>query len=287
RLIYVSVSGFGDAMDSPYREQPAYGPVVEAMGGLFSITAEAATSAPRVGTMPFVGDLFTAQYAAVGALAALHRRDVTGEGSHVDVSLFDSVLAVNEAYFTAESMGAPAGLSTGKGTGLFNTFAAKDGYFLVAAPRPHQYHPVGDLVGHPEWRDDPRLLERRDWELRCDDLLRPAIEAWARDKTRDEAVGLLAAAGVPAGPLKTIDDLRTDAHVAAHEMFVRIPTQDGGHVLVMGTPIKFDGQNRPTDTAIPAIGEHTADVLAAYVDLSPEAIRDLQDAGVISTRSIG
>jgi len=282
RIVYVSISGFGNKLPSPYQNQPAYGPVIEAMGGMYSITADSKTQAPRVGTMPFVGDLFTGQYAIVGALAALRRRDLTGSGSYVDVSLFDSVIALNEAYFTAESMRAPAGLSTGKGTGLFNSFAAKDGYFVIAAPREHQYLPLADIVGHPEWAADPRLANRIDWEVRCDEIIRPAVEAWAQDKTKSKVTTILTAAGIPTGPVNSLDDLRHDAHIANHEMLVPLETAEGDHVLVVGTPIKFEGRNAPTASEIPALGEQTSLVLQSFLGLTTAELERLREAQVIA-----
>ena len=138
-------------------------------------------------------------------------------------------------------------------------------------------------MGKPEWITDPQLATRSDWETRCDDLIRPAVEEWAQDKTRVEVVSLLSNAGVPAGPVNTMQDLITDDHVRSHEMFVPVERDSGEPILVAGSPLKFGGRNAPTATSIPALGEHTVALLTSELGMSEQEIRDLQKRGVIKS----
>jgi len=278
RVIYLSVSGFGNRTPSPYQHWPAYAPVAEAMSGLYEISRDPG-SPPRPGVAGALGDISAALFATIGVLAAVRHRDATGLGQHVDISMLDSMLSINDMYLQVSSLGLPATMAGGRGTGIMNTFKAADGYFLIAVIREHQLARLATLVGRTDWATDPRLADRADWSERVDDVFRPALEAWAGERTRLEAVAAMAEAGIPAGPCYTWDDLVDDEHVRNHHMLVETPTGSGAPVHQPGNPIKMsraaEGPLRPA----PRPGQDTSAVLSTLLGASDADIERRAEAG--------
>jgi crotonobetainyl-CoA:carnitine CoA-transferase CaiB-like acyl-CoA transferase len=282
RAVYLSVSGFGNRTASPYREWPAYAPVAEAMAGLYELGRRPG-EALRSGVAGALGDNAAALFAVIGVLAAVRHRDLTGTGQHVDVSMLDAMIAVNDMYPQLWSLGLPAHTATGRGTGILTTFRAADGYFLIAVIREHQLARLAALVGCPDWVHDPRLADRAEWSERIDDIFRPVIEGWAVARTRMQAVAELAEAGIPAGPCFTMDDLAADEHVRGHHMLVEIPSGAGSPVLMPGNPIKMSRLAEGPLRMYPSPGEHTAQVLSGLLDLDTDEIERLRARGAFGS----
>jgi crotonobetainyl-CoA:carnitine CoA-transferase CaiB-like acyl-CoA transferase len=277
-IIYVSVSGFGNRMPSPYKAWPAYAPVAEAMSGLYELGRRPGEPL-RTGVAGALADNVAALYATIGILTALRHRDVTGIGQYVDISMLDAMIATNDLYPQLWSLGLPASTATGRGTGIMATFRAVDGEFLISVIREHQLARLAALVGHPEWVDDPRLADRADWSARVDDLFRPVIEAWAATLTRLEAAAELAQAGIPSGPCFTMDDISRDEHVQAHHMMVEIPSGTGRPVLMPGNPIKMSRTAEGPLRAYPRPGQDTQRILSELLDLKQDEIDRLGENG--------
>ncbi|WP_326635261.1 CoA transferase [Streptosporangium sp. NBC_01755] len=280
RAIYLSVSGFGNHTPSPYRSWPAYAPVVEAMAGLPEIAREPGDP-PRTGVAGALGDLSAGLFAVIGLLAAVRHREVTGLGQQVDVSMFDAMIAMNDMYPQLWSLGLPARMATGHGVGIMTTFEAADGYFLMAVIREHQLAGLAELLGRPEWLDDPRLSDRLAWTAHIEDIFRPAIEEWARRRTRLQAVEEMAAAGIPAGPCFTMDDLAADEHVREHNMLVEIPTGTERPVLMPGNPIKMSRVSEGPLHRHPDVGQDTEQVLTRLLGFTEPDIAKLRESGAL------
>jgi formyl-CoA transferase len=282
RAIYLSVSGFGNMTPSPYTAWPAYAPVAEAMSGLYEVGRDG-DEAPRHGIAGALGDNAAALYAVIGVLTALRHRDVTGLGQHVDISMFDSMLAINEMYPQVWSLGLPTSMMTGKGTGLMTTFKASDGYFLIAAIRRHQLVRLSELLDEPQWLQDPRLDNTTNWSDYIEDIFRPAIDKWAGERTRVEVVGELARAGIPAGPCFTMDDLTGDEHVASHNMLIEMPTDGPRPVLMAGNPVKMSRLDEGPLRGHPTPGQHCEEVLTRVLGLEGGEIEKLRAAGAFGS----
>jgi formyl-CoA transferase len=278
RAVYLSVSGFGNRTASPYRHWPAYAPVAEAMAGLYELGRRPGEPL-RTGVAGALGDNVAALYATIGILAALRHRELTGVGQHVDVSMLDAMIAVNDMYPQLWSLDLPAQTATGRGTGILATFPAADGDFLIAVIREHQLARLATLVDRPEWVSDPRLADRAEWSERIEDIFRPVIEAWASDRTRVQAVAELAQSGIPAGPCFTMADLAADEHVRAHHMFVEIPSASDRSVLMPGNPIKMSRLAEGPLRRYPAAGESTTQVLSTLLGLDIDEIERLRASG--------
>ena len=214
----------------------------------------------------------------IGVLAGLRQRDRTGRGTHVDVAMLDSMVAMTDIVTNFWSMGLRGGEL---GPLIMHGFQASDGWFIVQVGREHQFAKLVEAIGHPEWADDPRFATRQGWLDHLEDVLRPAIEAWAADKTSLEASRALGAVGVAAGPSLSDEQVVTDPHVAARNMLVEVPRTDDVEqpVLVPGNPVKMSGVAEPRH---PGLGEHTDEVLAAELGLDADAVAALRSDGVIA-----
>lgn len=279
-LVYVSVSGFGSLRPTPYGDWPAYAVVAEAMGGLYSFRPEPGRL-PNIGVAGALGDIGSALFAAIGTLAALEGVRRTGRGRHVDVAMMDAVIALMDMVPFNPSMGITDNRLSAW-PGICTAFAARDGLFVVQVGREHQFERLCHAVGHPEWLRDPRLSTREGWRDHLDALLRPGIEAWARDRTRLEASQALAAQGIVAGPSYDADDLARDPHVRAHQMLLEVPRPDGGSPLrVAGNPVKLSDTPEGPARPWPTLGEHTDAILAADLGLGQGEIAALRAKGAI------
>jgi formyl-CoA transferase len=279
RLIYASVSGFGNTIASPYDSWAAYAPIVEAMSGIYAFK-QVDDQPPVVGPVGALGDISSALFAVVGILAALRHRDQTGEGQYVDVAMLDAVVAMTDLVTNFWSMGLrPGGLGP---LLIMDGFRARDGWFVVQVGREHQFERLAKMVGHPEWLDDPRFATREGWRVHFEDVLRPAVEGWAGGKSKLEAARELNEAGIAAGPMNTAPDVIDDPHVAARDMLVAVPRTDGEPPYLMpGNPVKMTKVQEGPEMRVPWIGEHTDAVLRSELGLGETELTRLRAAGVI------
>src|SRR5512146_1029168 len=155
--IYVSVSGFGNTVATPYRDWPAFAPVVEAMSGIYEMK-RAGDDPPAVAPVGALGDIGAALFAAIGMLAALRQRESTGRGQYVDIAMFDAVLAMTDIVTNFWSMGLRNG---NLGPLILDGFRARDGWFIVQVGREAHFVRLMELIGRPEWVTDPRFGTRQ------------------------------------------------------------------------------------------------------------------------------
>ena len=280
-VIYVSISGFGNTVDSPYRDWPAYASIVEAMSGIYDYRHPDAS--PVTIPVGALGDISSGLFGVIGVLAALRHRDRTGEGQYVDIAMFDAIVAMTDIVMNFWSLGVRPEPDKGLEV-ICEGFRASDGYVVVQIVREHQFFRLGELVGHPEWKDDPRFTTRAGWGPALETEIRPAVDAWASTRTKLAAAHELTAAGIVAGPSNRAPDVIADPHLAARHMIVEMPRTDGlaEPVLVPGNPVKLSKMTEGPETRVPWVGEHTAEVLEAELGLSGQDIAGLQSRGVVS-----
>jgi crotonobetainyl-CoA:carnitine CoA-transferase CaiB-like acyl-CoA transferase len=285
RAIYLSISGFGNRPDeqgnpSPYDAWPAFAPIVEAMSGIYEFKREG-DAPPVVAPVGALGDIGSALYGVIGVLAALRHRDATGRGQQVDVAMLDAMVAMTDIVSNFWSLGLRGGSLAPL---IMHGFRAADGWFIVQVGREPQFATLAELVGHPEWLDDPRFADRQGWVDHLEDVIRPAVEGWAGDRTRVAACAALSAAGIAAGPCFTDDEVVADPHVAARSMLVEVPRTDGVDqpVLVPGNPVKLSDVAEGPETRMPWLGEHTDEVLAAELGLADAELAAFRADGVIA-----
>ena len=277
RLIYASITGFGQ--DGPYADRAGYDYIIQGMGGLMSITG-LPDGAPGGGPMRVgvaVVDLFTGLYACAAILAALFRREKTGDGAHVDMALFDTQLAMlanqaSNALVSGEDP--PRQGNTHPNIVPYQTFDAADQSIIVAVGNDRQFAKLAQLCGHAEWASDNRF---RTNGARVAN--RAEIVALIADRIREEPAHVwlarLEAAGIPGGPINNVTQALSDVQ-AQHRQMVRTIA---GMPLV-GSPVRLDGARADADLPPPRLGEHTDQILAT-LRLGRSEVERLKTGGVI------
>jgi crotonobetainyl-CoA:carnitine CoA-transferase CaiB-like acyl-CoA transferase len=280
--VYVSISGFGNTGGSPYREWPAYASVVEAMSGIYDWRS--GPDQPPV-TIPVgaLGDISSGLFAVIGVLAALRHRDRTGEGQYVDIAMLDATIAMTDVVTNFWSMGVRPEPDKALQV-ICEGFRASDGYVVAQIVREPQFFKLAELIGHPEWIDDPRFATRAGWGPNLETVIRPAVDAWASTRTKLEAAAALTAAGIAAGPSNHAPDVIADPHVAARNMLVEMARTDdiAEPILVPGNPVKLSKMAEGPETRVPWVGEHTTEVLATELGIDADRIAVLRAGGVVT-----
>ena len=277
RLIYASITGFGQ--DGPYAERAGYDYIIQGMGGLMSITGlpdgEPGGGPMRVGVA--VVDLFTGLYTCVAILAALFRREKTGEGAHVDMALFDTQLAMlaNQASNALISgKDPPRQGNTHPNIVPYQPFDAADQPIIIAVGNDRQFARLAQMCGHPEWTTDERFASNGARVAHRNEIV-DLVNACIRQKAAAHWLEALEKAGIPAGPINTITQALSDVQ-AQHRGIVR--TIAG--VSLVGAPVLLDGVRGDSDMPPPALGEHTDEVLAG-LGVEPREIERLKSEGVL------
>ena len=280
-VVFVSISGFGNLAETPYASWPAYAPIVEAMAGLYEPNRREGEPPPVV-VAGALGDNAAALYALIGTLAALRQRERTGRGQHVDISMFDAMVAMTDMVPFMWSLGEPPSAATAGRTGVVGAFQASDGHFVIAIFRDHQFERLARTVGHPEWCEDPRFATREGWAAHKEEVIRPGIEAWACDLSKLEAARRLCEEGIPAGPSNLAPDIHADPHVQARDMLIEVPRDDAERpMLVVGNPVKLSDVAEGPVRRFPSLGEHTDEVLREILDLGDDELAALHHTGAI------
>ena len=276
RLIVASITGFGQ--DGPYAERAGYDFIIQGMGGMMSITGlpddQPGGGPLRVGVA--VVDLFTGMYTATAILAALFRRERTGEGAHIDMALFDTQLAVlanQVSNALVSGKDPPRQGNTHPNIVPYQPFAAADKPLIVAVGNDRQFARLAEICGHPEWSNDERFATNAARVANREEMVRLVSDS-IRQKPADEWFEKLEAAGIPAGPINTISQALADVQ-AQHRQMVRAMAG----LSVMGSPVRIDGDRAESELPPPALGQHTIDVLAEFLRDASEIDR-LQSAGV-------
>ena len=278
-LIFASTSGFGQ--NGPYTNRPAYDGVVQAMGGIMSITGQKGGGPTRVG--PSVGDITSGIFTAIGILAALNRRTVDGIGSKIDVSMLDCQVAILEnavaRYFATGTSPEPEG-NRHASIVPFEPFETSDGSLMIAAGNDAIWSKFCALLGKEEWIHDERfqtnpLRNRHHAELKV--MIQEIIQL----KTTDEWQNIFINGGIPCGPINTIEQVVMDPQVQARNMIQTVEHPVAGAVHMPGIPIKISGCNDQIRTPSPVLGEHTVQVLTHLGGYSTEELNKLRERKVV------
>ncbi len=278
RLIYCSVTGFGQS--GPYRERPGYDFMIQGMGGLMSITGEPDEKSPdgpqKVGVA--LADVMTGLYSTIAILGALEERHRSGKGQHIDMALLDVLTAclANQATNYLVSGNAPGRLGNAHPNVVpYQTFATTDGHIIVAVGNDSQFRKLCVAVGLPELVEDERFLTnsaRVENRQALAELLQTAM--FVRNST--DWLTLLEKAGVPVGPINTIDKVFADPQVQARGMQIDL---DG--MPLVANPIRYSRSDITYADAPPALGEDTDAVLRECLGMTDAEIVDLKERGVV------
>ena len=244
RLIYAAASGFGHS--GPYAERPAYDMVVQAMGGIMSITGHPGGPPTRVGSS--VGDITAGLFTALGIAAALYERLQSGSGRKIDISMLDCQVAILEnaitRYFATGKSPGPLGARHAS-IAPFAAFAAADGHLVVAAGTDAQFVKLCDLLGRPDMNQDPRYATN-DARSRHVEVLTEEIEACLKRRPVAEWLEVFGKSGIPCGPINDVGQVLADPQVLARNMVVRVEDPAMAGLKLAGNPIKLSGFPDPT-----------------------------------------
>ena len=262
-IVWCSISGFGQT--GPYSDRTGYDFLIQAMGGIMSITGESDAAGGRPVKVGLgIADVMCGMYAAVGILAALRHRDATGEGQYIDLALYDAQVAwlINAATNHLVSGKVPGRIGNRHpNIAPYQTFGTADGEIAIAVGNDQQFARFCVELGLPDLALDERFRRNRDRVIHMDALdgiLSDALkadgaEAWERR---------LVAAGIPAGRAATIDQVLSDPHTVARDMVVEMPAGDGGTLRLLGNPLKMSATPVRFDRPPPHVGEHGDEIMA-------------------------
>ena len=281
-LIYACISGFGsmDGYLGPYSKRPAYDIVAQAMGGLMNTNGQADGPPTWLGVA--LGDIVSGMNAAYAITVALFERTKTGRGQYIDVSMYDSMIALAERSVTAYSLTGQV-LERGRERYMapWGPFRCSDGYvgiivategdwakFCAAIERP-------DLVGHEGATSGPeRAANMTGW-------LGEVINGWFAQQTKVEASAKLLAAGLPVGPVQSSKEVFDDPHVAARRLLIDVPDPVLGSVKLVGPVARMSGDPEPVTRPAPLLGEHSGEILKEVLGYTEEDVARLKAQAVI------
>jgi len=283
RLVYCSITGFGQT--GPYAARPGYDFLIQAMGGLMSVTGrkdgEAGAGPQKAGVA--LTDILTGLYATIGILAALADRDRTGEGQHLDIALLDVQVAclANQAANYLVSGTAPGRLGNAHPNIVpYQDFPTRDGYLIIAVGNDGQFARLCAELGLPHLASDPRYARNQDRVAHREPLI-ASLSAATREQTTAHWVGKLEASGVPCGPINAIDAVFGDAQVRARELAISMPHGCAGTVPLVASPLRLSKTPVSYRNPPPVLGADTQSVLRDLLGMSTEEIDRIAAQGII------
>lgn len=281
RLIYAAVSGFGQT--GPYSPRPAYDAIVQAMGGIMSLTGPEGGPPTRVGSS--IADITAGLFTAIGILAALHKRQETGVGQMVDVAMLDCQVAILEnaiaRYASTGEVPRPIG-NRHPSIFPFEPFDTADGQLMIAAGNDALWRKLCHAIDREDLAKDPRFATNPQRHQNYA-AMRAALAQTFATKTTAEWCARLDAAGVPHGPINTVADIFADPQIRAREMLQEVSHPTAGRMPLVGVPIKLSATPGSIRHAAPRLGEHTEQILREWLGCSSDTIKRWRSQGAFGT----
>ncbi len=279
RIIYAAISGFG--CYGPYSKRPGYDILAQAMGGMMAITGPKGGEPTRAGSA--LGDILGGLHAAIGILAAVNARNITGCGQRVDISLMDCVIAATEntalKYLSSGEIPPRMG-NRYAAVSPYDAFDCKDGKIIIAAGNQKLYEKLcNEILHRPDMITDPRFTDMPG-RLENQDAIKEVVEEVIKDLTMEEAVTLVLSKGIPAGPIMNIKQILEDPHVKEREMFVEMDHPTLGKVTVNGCAIKLMDTKPSVSKPAPSLGGDNREIYGRLLGMSDEEMEDLHNRKV-------
>jgi len=272
-LIYASCSGYGHS--GPWSQKPAYDIIIQATGGIMSITGQEGGEPTRVGAS--IGDITAGLFTAIGILEALYYREKTGEGQKVDVAMMDCQVAILEnaiaQYFASGKSPVPIGNRHPTIT-PFEAFATKTNHIVIAAGNDSLWEKLCRAIGREQLINDPRFATNYD-RTKNHSELKPLLQEAFLTKSCDEWIAVLEETGIPCGAINSVEDVIKHPQVCAREMIASVNHPTAGKVNMAGVPIKMSKTPGSIFSPPPLLGQHTREVLQD-IGYSDEAIEELK-----------
>ncbi|WP_341315419.1 CaiB/BaiF CoA-transferase family protein [Paraburkholderia sp. IMGN_8] len=283
RLVYCSITGFGQT--GPYATRAGYDFLMQGMGGLMSLTgrADGAEGEGPLKVGVALTDIMTGLYAAVAIQAAVAHRERTGKGQHIDLALLDVQIAclANQAANYLVGGVVPKRMGNAHPSIVpYQDFPTADGYMIIAVGNDGQFARFCAALGRPEWGSDERF-SRNPQRVKHRDELIALIRSITAGRTTDEWIAIMEVAGVPCGPVNTLDKVFADPHVQSRHMRLEMPDPLSEKVPLVANPIRLSESPVQYRQFPPTLGEHTEEVLDAWLDMSATEIEELRHNGII------
>lgn len=278
-LIYCAITGYGQS--GPYRDRPGYDTVIQAQGGVMSITGAADGEPFKVGVA--IVDVTAGLHAVIAILAALHHRAQSGQGQFIDIALFDAQLGwlVNVASSYLVSGQPPARYGNAHATIVpYQTFATADGHLMLAVGNDRQFGALCAVLGHAEWKDDVRFATNPARVAHRAQLIPLLAAAFVQASTAAWIERLLDV-DIPCGPVNDIPAALADAQAQARGMVQSVVDGRGEAIRVVGPVAKMAQTPLQVNSAPPYLGEHTVAVLQQRLGFTAAEIEGLRQAGVV------
>ncbi len=281
RIVYATISGFGQK--GKYADRPAYDIVAQGMSGIMALNGPSGGDPTRVGAS--IADVTAGINAVVGILAALHARELTGEGQCVDIAMVDTVMALmpseNMRYFVTGNTLPRLG-NRYLGNAPYGAFRAKDTSFIIACGSDKLFAKFcADVLKKPELAEDERfsIMAKRSDNY---EQIKEIVESWAGQYTASEVVDILLDAGIPAGPIFTMDDIAADEHlVGEREMLVKMEQPGIGELTVTNNPVKLSDTKTEIRRRAPLLAEHNEEVYGEWLHYDADRLAQLKEKGII------
>ena len=274
-IIMINASAYGQY--GPYSERVGFDPIGQAMGGLMSLTGFPGD--PPIRTFFPLIDRITALHAAIGALAALREREISGLGQEIDVCLADTGYTVNEIPISAYLGDGYEQPREGNGRGTGGTYQTKDGWITIAATNESMWVRLCEAIDRKDWLEDERFSTR---ELRSQnsDALETGLTEWFATVEMKDGAEHLASHGVPCSPVNSTAQAARDPHLTEREVMIEVPDPVAGTMWVTGKSVKFSRTPMVVGTT-PLVGEHTTEILRDILGYGDEKIQALHDSEVV------
>lgn len=278
RVVMCSISGYGQT--GPLSRLPGYDGVIQAQGGIMSVTGDP-DKPMRTGMV--ICDFTSAMMAMSGIIAALFRRNVTGEGDYIDISMFDVAVNLLSTDFLSYANHGVVVPRTGNRFSYatpFDTFRTRDSFVLIVAANDSTFRNLCNAIGRPELADDPRFADMINRNNNHAEL-RPFIEEWTLQRTTGEALSVLLPAGAPASPINTVKEVVEHPHAVEREMILELDQPGAGPIKIFGSAIKARNAEVGPRSYAPALGEHNQTVLRDLLGKSDSEIESLKAGGAL------
>ncbi len=279
RLIYCSITGYGQT--GPYKNRPGYDFMIQAQGGIMSISGPADGEPHKVGVA--IVDITAGLFASNAILAALHHRQESGQGQYIDVALLDTQVAwlANVAHNYFATGDAPSRYGNAHANIVpYQTFATADGYLALAVGNDGQYRKLCQVTERLDLWTDVRYQSNAGRVEHREELV-PLLQSLFRTRSTDAWIALLLEAGIPVGPINDIPTIFADPQVAARAMVQEVDHATAGKIQVLGPVAKLSATPAHIASAPPVLGADTEAVLEERLNYSAEQIAVLRQDGVI------
>ena len=278
-LIYCSITGFGQT--GPYAPRPGYDALVQAMGGVMSLTGEPGGMPQKVGVP--IADLFAGLYGCIGILAALRHRERTGQGQQVDIGMLDTSVAwlANQGMnFLATKENPPRLGNQHPNIVPYQVFPTKDGHIVLSVGNDPTFVRFCEVTGQQALLSDERFASNAA-RVANRDFVTQTLTPVMQSRTTDEWVAALEAAKIGCGPINTLDKVFANPHLQARKVVIEMPHASGATVEVIANPVRLSATPADYRVAPPQLGQHSEDVLSGLLGMSESEIAALREKGVV------